>query len=63
MHEAVGMYSQDKTQKIMERRMEFSTITRSVHIPGLTGAYNPDKPSMLKIADCIMDLKSRVNGK
>jgi hypothetical protein len=57
MHKAVGMYSQDKTQKLLDRQMEFSKIMRSIQIPGLTGAYNPDNRSLLKIADCAMGLK------
>jgi hypothetical protein len=63
MHNVVGMYGNDKTQKILDHQMEFSKSARSVNIPGLTGAYNPDKRSLLTIADCGMDIISRVNGK
>jgi hypothetical protein len=63
MEEAVGMYGQDKTKKILDRQLEFSKITWSVRVPGATGVPVLDKRSRLTIADCTVDLKSRVNIK
>jgi hypothetical protein len=60
--ESIGVHGRDKAQKLFNQQADFIKIHRSVRVPGVKGAYYEDKTAGCSLADCIMSLKSKIEG-